>query len=179
MVHGAYERALVNHSLAIFWYSERTVATQAGSLTGPEVNSLWTEIRSKSKHEEFQRTWQFRTQVTSVSQINKIKTWQTKWMGTCGNFSFSCVKSLTLTSRTCSSLWDMLFIRKQAWTERTDSLTSAPSPMSDMRSSWPPKQNIHIYNQFAQLQVTVYIAIKWISINECNALAMNGWWSIS
>lgn len=56
VVHGAYESALVIHSRAIFWYKERIVATQAGSLTWLEGSSLWTEIRSKSKHDEFHKT---------------------------------------------------------------------------------------------------------------------------
>jgi len=57
-------------------------------------------------------------------------------VSTCGNFSLSWVNRLTEMSRTCSSLWDMFFIRKQAWVERVISLLSASFPVSDILSSW-------------------------------------------
>lgn len=56
LVQGAFDSALVIHSRTIFWYNERTLATQAGSLTKVEGKPLWTEKRSESKQVDFHRT---------------------------------------------------------------------------------------------------------------------------
>lgn len=62
---------------------------------------------------------------------------------TCGNLSLSWFSKLIEMSRICSSLWDILFMRKQAWTERAASLISAPNPVSDTRS--PCTQIIRVW----------------------------------
>lgn len=55
-VQGAYDSDLTIHSRTTLWYKERTVTTQAGSLTTVEGASLCMENSKESKQDEFHIT---------------------------------------------------------------------------------------------------------------------------
>lgn len=86
----------------------------------------------------------------SKERLHKCKfTW--------GNLSLSWVNKLTEISRTCSSLCDKFFMRKQAWTERVDSLTSAACPVSDARSSCGKLHEPWHFGNKSPNEITEYI----------------------
>lgn len=53
VVHGAYESDLTIHSRTTFWYNERTVTTQAGSLITMLGPLMSNENSRESKQDEF------------------------------------------------------------------------------------------------------------------------------
>jgi hypothetical protein len=109
---------------------------------------LWTENSRESKQDEFHKTciheFPFHPhQIRQVVDHRKRKEKKNHLLQTAlpnnttwGNLSLSWVNKFTEISRMCSSLCDMLFIRKQAWEKRVDSLTLASLPVSVIRSSW-------------------------------------------